>query len=536
LKRNPAGLTLLLAAAMWRGPLLRAVSASEPVPACGERHNICLVQFDSWDGRVLGAAGHGAARRATPNSDRLAREGVLLRNAYCTHPICCPSRANMWSGRYTHHIESWNNYKGLEPGAPTFKTYLEKHGYRFASDAGGFGKHDYLSGGHSQLNRVTDWTATAGIELPSLRVEPPRIIESQEKRVHRRDWQVVDRACEWLTRHGCGDRPFFLYVSMGIPHPPFVTSQYWLSRIDLDRVTLPPEDQEDHPVMRFQRRAKNWTFGFDEATVRRTRAIYYAMCAEADAMLGQILDTLARLDLAKNTYVILVSDHGENNLKYQQWYKMNMYESSVRVPFVIAGPGLGKGVVVENIVSLIDLFPTLMDMGGATGPADLDGESLMPLLSGKTHKSRDWAMATYTGCTANTSMFMLRRGDWKYVAYPGYPPQLFNLRDDPDEVRNMAAARPEIAEAMDRQLRSIVDYEEVHRRWVRYCKAAFRRWRDGLERHPIHLREYGADIPDAGYEQIMANTYLGWSDTWARRIDEWLRKDDDSGRTRTGTP
>jgi arylsulfatase K len=499
-------------------------SSSVEVAKSEKRKNICLIQFDSWDGRVLGSMGHAAVKNATPNCDRLARQGVLFRNAYCGHPICCPSRANMWSGKYTHHVESWDNYKGLEPGEPTFKDRLEKVGYRFASGEGGIGKHDYRSGGHSQLARITGLAATANISLPFFRPEAPRIIESQEKRVHKHDWELVDQACAWLTQNAHGEQPFFLYVSIGIPHPAFVTSRYWLSRIDTDAVTIPPADDEDHPVMHFQRVAKNWQHGFDDNTVRRTRAIYYAMCAEGDAMVGQLLDKLSALGLDAETYVILISDHGENNMEHRQWYKMNMYESSVRVPFIVAGPGLLRGAAIDNVVSLIDLYPTLMDMGRTAGPDGLDGESLMPLLTGRTTRSRNWALALFTGCSANTSMFMLRQGDWKYVAYPGYKPQLFNLRDDPDEVHNLADRRAEVTGNMDRQLRSIVDYDEVNGRWVRYCKSAFRQWRDQIKTHPVKLKEYGSDITAANYEQIMANTYIGWNDDWAKKVEDWLAR------------
>ena len=430
----------------------------------------------------------------------------------------------MWSGKYTHHIESWNNYKGLGPDVPTFKDCLEKVGYRFASDEGGIGKHDYRGGGHSQLARITDWVATANIELPCFRPGAPKIMESQGKRVHKHDWELVDQACTWLARNARGEQPFCLYVSMNIPHPAFVTSRYWLSRVDAGAVTIPPDDDEVHPVMRFQRIAKNWTHGFDEQTVRKTRAVYYAMCAEADAMVGRLLDKLDELGLNDQTYIILVSDHGENNLEHRQWYKMNMYESSVRVPFIAAGPGIQRGVGIDNIVSLIDLYPTLMDMGQATGPGDLDGESLMPILTGQKSESRNWALAEFTGCSVNTSMFMLRRGDWKYVAYHGYEPQLFNLKDDAQEVHNLAKQRADVAREMDRRLRSFVDYNEVHNRWVRYCKASFKQWRDQLKTHPVHLKEYGVNIPHASYEQIMANTYIGWNSNWAKKIDDWLKE------------
>src|SRR5690606_5518683 len=103
--------------------------------------NIVFIQCDSMDGRVMGCMNHPAMAAATPNMDGLASQGVLFRNAYCNNPICCPSRASMWSGQYTHHCEGWNNYKGLEEDAATFQTVIAKAGYQTAA----FGKTDYLS-------------------------------------------------------------------------------------------------------------------------------------------------------------------------------------------------------------------------------------------------------------------------------------------------------------------------------------------------------------------------------------------------------
>jgi len=513
--------SLLSSAAATAAPSVHRAGA-----ATASRRNICLIQFDSWDGRVLGCLDHPAMRHATPNCDRLAARGVVLRNTYCSHPICCPSRANMWSGQYTHHCRSWNNYKGLEPGAPTFQNRLQQVGYQFASPQGGIGKLDYRSGGHSQLARITAWTAAADIALPFFRVAAPKILDNQLQRVHAEDWALVDRACQWLDQHHSDPQPFFLYVSMGIPHPSFTTSRYWLDKIDQDAITIPPQDDQLHPVMRYQQITKNWTHGFDDDSVRKTRAIYYAMCAEADAMVGQLLDKIDGLHLANETYILFTSDHGENNMEHRQWYKMNMYESSARVPLIVAGPGVQQGAVLDNIVPLVDLYPTFMEMGRTSGPDDLDGQSLLPLLTGRTRRSRNWALAEFTGCTANTSMFMLRQGEWKYIAYPGYGPQLFDLNDDPEEIHNLAQKRSGVARRMDDRLRAIVDYPQVHQRWIQYCKESFRKWRQEILAKPIHLHEYGADILQATYQQILANTYLGWNDSWSRKLDRWLASPD----------
>ncbi|MCX6620909.1 MAG: sulfatase-like hydrolase/transferase, partial [Acidobacteria bacterium] len=148
-------------------------------------------------------------RRATPNLDRLAARGTAFRNAYTSHPVCCPSRANMWSGRYTQHVESWNNHKGLSDTDRTFKDYLEPAGYRFASKAGGFGKHDYLSGGHTMFNRVIEWTAPADIRLPQFRMRGPEIT-SAESEPHQSDWTRALEAQRFLQQEGKSGAPFFL--------------------------------------------------------------------------------------------------------------------------------------------------------------------------------------------------------------------------------------------------------------------------------------------------------------------------------------
>lgn len=506
------------------GSCLASVSLADRQSAAKSRPNIIFFHTDSWDGRAMGFLGHPALKSATPNCDRLAARGTAFRNTYCSHPICCPSRANMWTGKYTHRIESWNNHKGLNPGAETLFDKLRQAGYTLASGQGGYGKHDYLSGGHSQLARVTAWTGPADIQLPVFRVEAPRALETYEKRVHRGDWEQIDKAKAFLGEHAGDDSPFFLYVGTEMPHPPFTTSRHYMEMIPGDAVTVPPADKQDHPVMKYQRINKNWRHGFDNDTVIKTRAIYYAMCAETDAMLGELLDETDRLGLAENTVFIFSSDHGENNLEHRQWYKMNMYESSVRVPLIVAGPGVRRGKIVDNVVSLIDLYPTLADIAGLAKDGDLDGESLIPLLAGRAAAGRGHALAMFTGCSSNTSMFMLRKGQWKYVAYPGYGPQLFNLVDDPDEIDNLAGTKPDVVRQLDEELRRAVDYEDVHRRLLAYDKASFRRWRERVKADPIHLREYGADIKNASYEQIMANCYIGWTDEHAAKLEKWLEK------------
>ncbi|MFP4029632.1 MAG: sulfatase [Candidatus Brocadiia bacterium] len=492
--------------------------------------NIVFFHAESWDGRAMGCMGHPAMQRATPNLDQMAERGALFPRTYCTHPISCPSRANMWSGRYTHQCESWNNHKGLEPDDPTLMDQLSDAGYQFVCDDPadiGLGGSDYLSGHHTQVARVTAWTGPADIRLPvyGRGDQDVRIMTGQDNAAQH-DWDMTHSAVDFLRQQADSDEPFFLYITTGMVHPRFRTTARWMEKVDLDAVRIPPEDEQLHPVMGYQQINKNWRHGFHPSTRRLARAVYYAMCAEADAMVGEIASAMDELGLRDDTYFIFSSDHGELKTEHRNWYKMNMYDGASRVPLIITGPGIPGGRRVDNIVSLIDIFPTLAEIADIECPDHVEGESLMPLALGKTDESRGWAFATHTGTSANTTMFMLRRDEWKYVAYPGYPPQLFDLEEDPDEIHNLAESRPEIVQQMDKKLRDIVDYEEVHERCIRYDKESFREWRKQAKAGQFTDTSYSrsADDPATTYEEIMANAYVGWSEEHEEKLNRWLEE------------
>jgi len=488
------------------------------------RRNIIFFHAESWDGRMLGAMGHPALKNATPSIDRIAESGTLFANTYCSHPICCPSRANMWSGRYTHNCESWNNHKGLETGMWSLLGELPK-----THNLGTFGKLDYMSGGHSQLARLSAWLAPVGIRKPvfdTAGAQQFTVDVSDDMRCHEGDWQKVDQAIEFLKEAKDTGSPFFLYISTGLVHPAFRTNTFWLNKIPEDAVDVPPMDRSDHPVRQYQLTAKAWRHGSDESTVKKVRRIYLAMCAEADAMVGALYDAMQELGLGEDTYFVFSSDHGEMALEHQDWYKMSMYEASVRVPLVMAGPGIRRGQRVRNLVSLIDLCPTFIEMGGLSKREGLDGASLLPLVTGQATSSRDWAYACFMGCTLNTSAYMLRKARWKYVAYAGYAPQLFDIERDPQELVDLSADRPGMVRALDDELRSVVDYERTHRDWIAYCKEAFRQWRRQARRGLYLDGSYAlAGNPSNDYWKIMDNCFTGYDQEDERRVEEWLNSD-----------
>ena len=483
--------------------------------------NIIFFHAESWDGRMLGNMGHPALANATPNVDRIARAGTQFVHTYCSHPICCPSRANMWSGRYTPHCESWNNYKGLEPGMWSLLSELPK-----THRVGHFGKHDYMSGGHTLLARLSAWLCASGVERPVFDHDPAQKAVPRDDHNVRNwtgDWKKIDAAIDFMKESKDGDRPFFLYIGTGLVHTSTNTNQYWLDKIPEDLVDIPPQDHNDHPTRQYQRTTKAWQNGFDEDTVRRARRSYMARCAEADAMVGALYDAMHEQGLADNTYFVFSSDHGEMAMEHQDWSKMSLYEGSVRVPLVMTGPGIKANQRIDSIASLIDICPTFLEMAGLPPRDGLDGQSLLPAATGQHTSLRDSAFACHTGCTLNTSAFMLRKEQWKYVFYTGFAPQLFDIENDPQELTDVAAEHPDVIQRLDEELRAIVDCDKVHDDWQNYCKEAFRQWRRQAKRGLYVDHKYALqDNPSSDYWAIMDNCFTGYDQHDEDKVDRWL--------------
>lgn len=483
--------------------------------------NVVFIHTDSYDGRLVSFLGHPALADATPNLERLAAEGTAFPRCYSNNPVCCPSRSSMLSGLFTHHCEGWNNFKGLEEDDTLFDRIAEA-GYTVAR----FGKEDYLSGSHTIRARVGPWTRTAGIMRSNYDMDPPRTLDSDTTRVHEYDWRNVDRASAWLADSSGGEGPFFLYLGLTQPHPPFLTSREYLRRIPEAAVDIPSPEVSEHPVELYQRVVKDWRHGFGNDTVRFVRRIYFAMLAEVDEMVGAVLATLDELNLADETVVMFSSDHGELAMEHRQFYKMSMYEGSVRVPLIMRGPGIAAGRTAGELVSLIDLYPTFTEITRAAGYPARDGRSLLPLAradgtspdstsSSEGSDRRDWVLSEFHGSTALASMFMLRTGEWKYIAYPGFSPQLFRPDDEPEELHDYASERPEVVSALDAELREIVDYPVVARKVREYDKRSFREFREEHRR--------------AGdYVALMSRIFSGWDrlEANSESIEPWTRYDE----------
>lgn len=489
-----------------------------------KKQNIVMIHAESYDGRMLGNLGmHPAA--VTPNIDALAARGAMFPETYSTHPICCPSRANMWSGTYTHKCESWNNFKGLESGMWAFPDAAES-----VYDVSYHGKRDYTTGGHSIMNRIVDFIEPLNTRLLSVMNDDPaqhfEIKDNNEYRCHKGDWEKVDNIKSFLDSRTENDaKPFFVALNTHLVHAAFVTNKYWLERVPEELVDIPPVDNSTHPAFKYQQAAKAWRHGFDDDTVRTVRRIYFAMCAEMDAIVGEIVKKIDELGLADNTTIIFSSDHGELAMEHQLYYKMSMFEGSVRVPLIIAGPDIIPGRKYDNIVSMIDIAPTLCDLAGMPKRDCFDGESLLPLVRGEKNSSRNWAYAMYCGVNSNTNSYMLRQGDYKYISHLDMPSQLFNVRNDPGELEDLIHAEPDIALAMDNKLSEIVDREATNKLIEEYRKHQFKQFRRQAKNGLYVEDSYGLTAnPSSDYDKMMDNAFTGWNDEDEARVNAWLEK------------
>ncbi len=490
----------------------------------GGTGNIIMFHAESWDGRMLGCqCHHPALESATPNIDALAERGTRFKNAYCTDPICCPSRASMLSGTYAHKCEAWNNFKGLESGMWTYHKGLKKTHQVLL-----LGKHDdFVTGHHSVMNRVADMVEPLNIrQYPVMEADGAQeysVDPGADIRFHARDWESADTAIELVRSWKPGDKPFFICLNPGLVHAAFRTNRYWLDKIPEELVDVPPLDDTGHPANVYQLKSKGWRHGLEDDTVKLIRRIYFAMCAEADAIVGELAAALKESGLEDDTTFIFSSDHGELALEHQQYYKMSHFEGSARVPLIMAGPGIKAGQVIETPVSLVDMAPTICELGGMEKRGCFDGESLLPLARGETLASRGWALSMYSGVTSNTMSWMLVKGDYKLVVYEGCPSRLFNLREDPEELNDLISEEPGMAADLLAVMDGAVDRAAVFKIWEEYRKHTFAQFRRQAKNGLYLDNSYALrDNPSSDYMEIMNNALTGWNEEDEKRLDAWL--------------
>ena len=439
--------------------------------------NIVLIMADQLAPQFTGPYGHPLVQ--TPHMDALAERGVRFDAAYCNSPLCAPSRFSFMSGQLITNIAAYDNACEFPATVPTFAHYLRTMGYTTCLS----GKMHFV--GPDQLHgfeeRVTtdvypsDYAWTPDWENHEQRIDKwyHNMDSVTEAGVAAATFQLdyddevaffAKRRIFNYAREQSG--PFCLVASFIHPHDPYVARPEWWDLYDPAEIDPPKHvftrDEQDPFSQRLMDGIEASRITGTEDEIRNARHAYYANTSYFDDKVGELVKALEQAELLDNTIVIVTSDHGDMLGERGLWYKMNFFEHSVRVPLVMAGPGIVQGNI-PNACSLLDLLPTMIDiaaMGGAEKPVygqPIDGRSLLPLATGESDDV-DEAISEYCAEMTGYPVIMIRRGQYKYIHCNPDPPLLFDLENDPDELTNLAND-PALAELA-------ADFAaEVSRRW-----------------------------------------------------------------------
>jgi choline-sulfatase len=442
--------------------------------------NILLIMADQLAAPALPAYGHPVVK--APHIERLAEHGVLFEQAYCNSPLCAPSRCSLMAGRLPSRIGAYDNASEFPAAVPTVAHGLRAQGYRTClAGKMHFVGPDQLHGFEERLTTdvyPSDFGWTPNWDAPEeridwwyhnmLSVKQAGVAEATNQLDF--DDEVAFHATRFLKDAARADdpRPFFLLVSFTHPHDPFaIRQEHWdrYEGIAIDPPRVPPiaPDAMDPHSRRLWRVSAMDAVEITEDDVRRARRAYYGAISYVDDRVGELMATLQSFGLAGETIVLFTSDHGELLGERGLWYKMCFFEGAARVPLISWAPGRFPARRVASLASLVDLLPTLLDLGRsppdqAPGPElASDGDSLVPLLEGRAMPART-VPGEYLAEGALAPIFMIRRGAHKLVWSEPDPPLLYDLGQDPDELDNLAG-RPEQA-ALQGELEA-----EVRRRW-----------------------------------------------------------------------
>ena len=435
--------------------LLLATACSAPEPVGGP--NVLLVIIDDLN-TALGSYGDPLAE--TPNLDRLAARGVRFDRAYVQYPLCNPSRTSILSGRYPETTGILTNRGNLNP-AVDLTTLLTAHYERQGHTVSQLGKVYHKVGDPASaigLGEVVNPDPGPPFEemTPDER-EAMRAARSMPLVFHARrvdDDQIPDgrrarAAARILSEPQEG--PFFLAVGFSKPHVPFSAPRKYFEGLTRQAFRLPREPEghlDDVPQVALTHLKRE--IRLPGRRVQRFRLAYYACVRFIDAQVGVLLDAMDREGLWESTVVVVVSDHGYHLGEHQGlWHKGTLFEQSVRVPMIIAAPGLPGGTTVKYPVETIDLYPTLTELTGVPTPAGLQGKSLVPILR-KPDSQRGGLAYSVVGRYGGRLGRSIRDPRYRYTEWEGETlAELYDHETDPNEYVNLSTD-PAHAETVDR--------------------------------------------------------------------------------------
>ena len=455
--------------------------------------NLVILMDDEHGSPFLSCAGHPIVK--TPNIDRLAASGTRFANAHANNPICMPSRASLATGLYSHETGYWDNVLAYDGRVKGWGHRLQETGHRCVS----VGKLHYLeeslpTGFDSQI--IPMHVFNGGDLHGLIRDDPPTRYQSRhfaeqigpgDTQFIKYDTNIADRACQWLRQaaESPSEKPWVVFISFIGPHYPLVAPPEFFNLYNPDDMPLGKRRPERKDELRDWWDAFENCYVFDryfENDKQRQIAVagYFGLISFIDHKVGQIIKTMDDAGLMDTSRVLFTSDHGESLGNRGIWGKSNMYKEAVGVPMIIAGADIPVGKVVNTPVSLIDLYPTVLQCVALDENAEdkkRHGRSLIDLSAEDDDPDR-MVFSEYHATAARTGVFMLRNGAYKYIHYVGHGAELFDMKDDPEELNDLAsdpAYRP-VLDDFEKQLRVMLDPEAVDAHAKRDQKKAIEDW------------------------------------------------------------
>ena len=433
------------------------------------RFNVLFVAIDDLR-PALGCYEDSVA--ITPNIDRLASRGTVFNRAYCQQAVCCPSRLSLLTGQRPDTIQVWDlktHFREALPKLVTLPQHFKNHGYHTQS----IGKIFHGSGKPSK--DPPSWSVEPQFDFvrdPKLRYALQKNLEgSGLKRSASEAADVPDETyidgivCQSAVK-ALGDlnsskKPFFLAVGFRKPHLPFCAPKKYWDMYDRERISVLQNDK--HPKRAPELATRSWLEleGYSDIPkdgkltsdkVQELRHGYYACVSYIDALVGRLLDELRKLQLRKNTVVVLWGDHGFHLGEQGLWTKANNFELSTRVPLIISVPGESPAKS-NGLVEFVDVYPTLLEICGLETPQNVEGISLRPLMK---QPDRTWKRAVFSQYPRSFKSSRHRRhGDimgyavrtqrFRYVKWREWETrdvvarELYDHKTDPHEMNNVAS-------------------------------------------------------------------------------------------------
>ena len=449
--------------------LIGIVSCLVPIRAQAiERPNVIMIATDdlnTWVG-PLGSS----IEAKTPNLDRLARMGVTFTNAHTAGIYCAPSRSAIFTGRYASTTGCYNTelYFFDHPDYRPLQLTFQEGGYRTF----GTGKLFHHSAGHVDLRGWDQFFVrnarqkTQGWPMDSWKYDAPLpdpyphspynqrnekwkgkpfmevgpVPNDTEERMA--DTQRANWACQVLKqRH---DRPFFLALGFYAPHFPNYAPQKYFDLYPLNTIERPAwkeDDLDDIPEIvrkKHESRKRNIHHALLELGIVETTLQGYLACISyADAMVGRVLDALEASPYRHNTIVLFWSDHGYTHGQKGHWGKHSLWEPTSHVPLMWAGPGVARDQRTDVTVSLVDIYPTLVERCGLQTDTGLEGSSLAATLRQPDKAEDRSVLLPYD----EPDSYAVINRDWRYIHYRDSSEELYDLSDDPHEWTNLAGDR-----------------------------------------------------------------------------------------------